>query len=209
MELNQIIKQLEKEFAINKDDRNEKIIINVYPKNRDGSVNLDVGIKLENLKNSQMWSLNEVQRDKEYELGQFSKRELGFLALYIAIKGKFEKVKGNELVKNELREIEKDLIKGDTILQNNINNKYYSLDQEKEGAINLYKEDQKYNIYYLTYQGEKIIISRGRPLSSTLVVIYNYSMVLEKFDDLIKPWINELSISLNEEEKLKRIYFGK
>lgn len=209
MELIQIIKQLDNEFAINKVEGNSQFILTAYPKNRDGSANLDTGIKLETLNNFQHYIVYEVQRDKEFELGKFTNKEMGYLAFYIVIKGKFEKIKGDDLVKNELRKIEKDLIQGDTILQNNVHKKYFSLDQERKGRINLLEENKKYNIYYLTNLGEKINLSKGRPLSSALVVIYNYSLALEKLDVLVKPLIKDLDLSLNEEEGLKRIYIGK
>lgn len=196
-------------FAIHEEKGNEQLIITVYPKNRDGSVNLDVGIKLKNSNKSQLWTLFEVQRDQEYELGQFNEEEIGLLALFVSIKGRFEKITINESVKEELRGIEKDLKSGQTILQNNLNNNCYSLNKEKKGAINLFEENHKYNICYLTLQGDKILISKGRPMSSALVVTYNYGRMLEEFDCLIKPWKNKLLISLSDEENLKRIYIGK
>ena len=51
----------------------------------------------------------------------------------------------------------------------------------------------------MTYQKEKIVLTEARPLSSALVVLYNFSEKLEKFDELIKPYTE--SLDLKELEK--------
>lgn len=56
---------------------------------------------------------------------------------------------------------------------------------------------------------EKVSISKDRPLSSALVVLYNYSLLLEKFEKLIIPLIKQSSLPLAESEILKRIFIGK
>ncbi len=180
-------------------------IIYVYPKNNDGSANLDVGVILES--SDGKWCLYEIQKDKKFELNNFSKKEIGHLALYVAVKGKFEKVKGDYLVKNELRKLEKDLVDGKTILQKSIKENYFSLLKENEGTINLIENNQSFDVFYLTHQKEKIMITEGRPISSALVVLYNFGIKLEEFDKLIKP--HEENIELKELEKMKILYIGK
>lgn|GEM_PF-3777287 len=76
-------------------------------------------------------------------------------------------------MKRELREIEKDPVAGKVILQKYIKENYFSLDHVKEGSINLVEENQSYDVFYLTKQNEKIVITEARPLSSALVVLYN------------------------------------
>jgi len=200
-----LMNQLDK-YSSNREEIEGDTIIYVYPKNNDGSSNLDVGIKLKNSSSSQIWFLYEVQRDKSFELGNFSSEENGLLALYIAVKGKFEKIKGNDLVKRELRELEKNLVAGKVILQKYIKENYFSLEHVKEGAINLVEVNQSYDVFYLTRQKEKIVITEARPLSSALVVLYNFSIKLEKFEELIKPFTE--NIALEEVEKIKKIYIG-
>lgn len=206
MNYNDLMKQLD-EYTIKREEMGGDVLIYVYPKNNNGSSNLDVGIKLENSSSSQIWCLYEVQRDKSFELGNFSSEETGLLALYIAVKGNFEKIKGNDLVKRELREIEKDPVAGKVILQKNIKENYFSLEQVKEGAINLVEVNQSYDVFYLNQQKEKIVITEARPLSSALVVLYNFSIKLEKFEELIKPFRE--NIALEEVEKIKKIYICK
>ncbi|MFT0804183.1 hypothetical protein VSK91_22905 [Bacillus swezeyi] len=212
MNNSKILKQLYDKFFVNEENQSDKTTITIYPKNSDGSINLDTGIKLKNSTDCNSWRLFEVQRDKEYELGTFNTKYLGLVALYIAVKGKFERIDVNEKTKEELRSIEGDLKKGQTILQNNLSKRYFSLNkdnEEKEGSINVYEEGGKYYIYYLSLMGEKIWITKARPMKSALVVTYNYGRMLEEFDRLIKISLSNLSVSLEEEEHLKRIYIGK
>ncbi|MGN9866329.1 hypothetical protein [Bacillus swezeyi] len=212
MNNSKILKQLYDKFFVNEENQSDKTTITIYPKNSDGSINLDTGIKLKNSTDCNSWRLFEVQRDKEYELGTFNTKYLGLVALYIAVKGKFERIDVNEKTKEELRSIEGDLKKGQTILQNNLSKRYFSLNkdnEEKEGSINVYEEGGKYYIYYLSLMGEKIWITKARPMKSALVVTYNYGIMLEEFDRLIKISLSNLSVSLEEEEHLKRIYIGK
>ncbi|TXC89516.1 hypothetical protein FS935_16680 [Metabacillus litoralis] len=204
---NQFTNKLGNDFMIIKEDGIE--IIDVYPKNIDGSANLDVGFKLVEQRFNQSWLLREVQREKEYELGKFSSREIGVLALYAAVKGRFDNLKVNKDVKKKLREKADTLIIGDEILKGTIDSKYFSLGLEKEGALNLEEESKKYNIYYLTFMKEKVIISKGRSLSSALVVLYNYGLLLEKFENQINPLLKQSSIHLAEREVLKKLYIGK
>ncbi|TYS36932.1 hypothetical protein [Bacillus swezeyi] len=212
MNNSKILKQLYDKFFVNEENQSDKTTITIYPKNSDGSINLDTGIKLKNSTDCNSWRLFEAQRDKEYELGTFNTKYLGLVALYIAVKGKFERIDVNEKTKEELRSIEGDLKKGQTILQNNLSKRYFSLNkdnEEKEGSINVYEEGGKYYIYYLSLMGEKIWITKARPMKSALVVTYNYGSMLEEFDRLIKISLSNLSVSLEEEEHLKRIYIGK
>ncbi|MCM3441605.1 hypothetical protein AB3Z07_08325 [Metabacillus halosaccharovorans] len=204
MNYNDLLDKLDN-YHIKKDKLSGDTIIYVYPKNNDGSANLDVGVILES--SDGKWYLYEIQRDKKFELNNFSKKEIGHLALYVAVKGKFEKVKGDYLVKNELRKLEKDLVDGKTILQKSIKENYFSLLKENEGTINLIENNQSFDVFYLTHQKEKIMITEGRPISSALVVLYNFGIKLEEFDKLIKP--HEENIELKELEKMKILYIGK
>ena len=162
-------------------------------------------MKLENPNG--LWCLFRIQRNRILKQGDFPTKEIGLSALYIAVKGIFEKVKSDHQVKSELRKVEKDLEEGKAILQKSIKENYFSIIHEKEGTINLSEEDQTFNVYYLTHQKVKIMITEARPLSSALVILYNFSIKLQKFDELIKPYAK--NIELKEKEKLKRIYIGK
>ncbi|WP_226668933.1 hypothetical protein [Metabacillus litoralis] len=206
---NQFTNKLGNDFKIIKGDGIDQSTIDVYPKSIDGSANLDVGFKLVEQRFNQSWMLREVQREKEYELGKFSSREIGVLALYTAVKGRFDHLKVNKDVKKKLREKADTLIIADEILKDTIDSKYFSLNQEKEGALNLEAESKKYNIYYLTFMKEKVIISKGRSLSSALIVLYNYGLLLERFESQINPLLKQSSIHLAEKEILKRVFIGK
>ncbi|MBM7647489.1 hypothetical protein JOC78_000410 [Bacillus ectoiniformans] len=203
MNLNEACKLLEEKFNIKEDTQN----IYVYPKNSDGSTNLDAGMKLSSV-HDQSWTLYEVQRDQEFELGQFDTKELGILALYVAVKGRFETLTVDQQVKEELREAG-DVKSGLAILQHHVSKAYFSLGTEKKEAINVGEEGNKYSVYYVAADAQRIMISKSRPLPGALVVTYNYGRMLEEFDRLIKPWKAKQTISVYEEEQLKRIYMGK
>ncbi|MBU7591738.1 hypothetical protein [Metabacillus halosaccharovorans] len=205
MNYNDLLNKLDN-YNIKTEKIGEDTIIYVYPKNNDGSANLDVGIKLKNSNGYQIWDLYEIQRNKDYKLGDFSIKDIAFLGLYITVKGKFEKIKGNNHVKSELRTVEKNIVDGKEILQKNINELYFSLKHEKEGAINLIEGNQAFDVFYLTHQKEKIVFTEARPLSSALVVLYNFSIKLEKFDELFKLFTE--SLELEELEKMKKIYIS-
>ncbi|MBM7605183.1 hypothetical protein JOC75_003206 [Metabacillus crassostreae] len=93
MNYNQFTKELGNEFLIIKKDEIVQSIIDVYPKNIDGSANLDVGFKLVEQKSTQSRLLREVQREREYEISKFSSQEIGVLALYTVVRGKFDNLK--------------------------------------------------------------------------------------------------------------------
>ncbi|MGQ4666364.1 hypothetical protein ACUIJN_11005 [Metabacillus halosaccharovorans] len=204
MKYNDLINELDK-YNIKKDQIGGNTFIYVYPKNSDGSANLDVGIILES--SDGKWCLYEIERDKKFELNKFPKKEIAHFALYIAVKGKFEKVKGDAHVKSELRELEKDLVDGKAILQKRIKENYFSLLKVNEGTINLIENNQSFDVFYLTHQKEKIMIREGIPMSSALVLLYNFGIKLEGFDKLIKP--HGENIELKELEKMKILYIGK
>lgn len=207
MNSDKLLKQMQEKFSVHKEERADETTITIYPKNSDGGVNLDTGIKLKNNINSNLWRLFEVQRDQEYELGSFNGEDLGIVALYVSVKGKFDRINSNEQTREEIRSIGNDLIKGQTILHNNLNDRYFSFNKEKEGAINVFEQDGKYYIYFLSL-GKKIWISKARPMKSALVVTYNFAILLEEFDNVKKTSLNDLDISSGEEELLRRIYIG-
>ncbi|WP_026562751.1 hypothetical protein [Bacillus sp. J37] len=127
MNYNDLLNKLDN-YNIKTEKIGEDTIIYVYPKNNDGSANLDVGIKLKNSNGYQIWGLYEIQRNKDYKLGDFSIKDIAFLGLYITVKGKFEKIKGNNHVKSELsvfcnRKVQKNAKKSTEVCHPN----YFSL----------------------------------------------------------------------------------
>ncbi len=209
MKIKDIIKHLDGAYTIKEIKCNDETIIEVYPNNFNGSVNLDSGLKLKKDIDNKSFILYEKHREQEYEIDHFNKEVLSFLALYLVIKRKFEEAILEEDVKNELRALEDDLAKGEHILQKVIDPKFFSLKQPKLEAINIKEVNNKCNVFYLNSFGEEILISKGRVIGSALVVTYNFSLMLQKFDSLIWPWRNKLALSQREEENLKRLYINK
>ncbi|MEH7419488.1 hypothetical protein V7266_30110 [Neobacillus drentensis] len=207
MELNNIIDQLSGSYLSSKESINGQTIIDVYPKNRDGSANLDSGARLKNNPSSSEWTVFHVQRDQECKLAQFSDEKAALFALYVLLKGRFEERGGNEEVKRELRKIENDFLKAREILESNVEPYYFSLNQQKAGAVNLEEVNSRYNVFYLTLQDDKVDITKGRSLGGALVAIYNYGRMLENFESLKDQTASKLSPM--EEETLKRVYLGK
>lgn len=138
-------------------------------------------------------------------------KNIGLSALNIATFAVMGSSWASNDVRNELRLINKnDVSEAENILKNNLKQKYYSLSKEVPGAINLESLDSnKYNIYYLSLTGEKITIVKNREAPSIYVVMYNYGIKLECFNNIIKKWKQEINIDLILNEKLKRIFLRK
>ncbi|MFY4775171.1 hypothetical protein [Metabacillus sp. RGM 3146] len=204
--MEEVIRKLKEKYAVNiQESKHKQFAITVYPKNSIGEANQDVGYKLFNQEND--WFLVNLQRDKEYPLAQFTTKETGFFALYLATIEK--KDISNDPPLTELSQIEDNLENGEPILKKSINIKFFSLKEEKKGAIYIYEENGKFNVYYLNLLGEKIWITKGRALSTSLEVVYNYAKRLEEFEEIIAPWKSTLSIQLKDEELLKRTFIRK
>lgn len=208
MDVTELKQELCNSFIINKTEDDERINITIYAKNDDGSINLDVGLKLEQ-DIRKRWVLVKLQKDKEYEIGGFNKEDIAILSLYIAVRGMFRQLEIDDNVKGKLRNVNQDLNEGQIILQSTIKEHYFSLYEKKEGRICLSKEGDKYNVYYYSFLGKEIPISMKRPISSALVVVYNHARMLEEYEYIITPWIINKSIALEKLEHLKMIYFGK
>ena len=62
---------------------------------------------------------------------------------------------------------------------------------------------------YLSLLDEKVIISESRPFSSALVVTYNFSLKLERFDEFINSLEIYFTPSVKDREQLRRLFIGK
>ncbi|KZZ84992.1 hypothetical protein [Bacillus sp. SJS] len=203
----EIYKKLEEKYAVQKENHDGQTEIILYPKNSDGSPNQDAGYKLTNDDQNQIWILNKIERDRIFELGQFKGDTSGLLSLWAAVEGQMNPLQAKDEVKQSLRNIESDIKEGKEILEKQVNLSYFSIEKEKAGAVNLMADSNKYHVIYLSPLGDRVSITKSRPLNSALVVVYNFSMLLEKFDQLFKNW--NVSIPNEEVEKLKRVFIGK
>ncbi|MBS2970667.1 hypothetical protein J9317_18145 [Metabacillus sp. KIGAM252] len=195
-------------YAMHQQNADGKVEITLYPRNYDGSANLDVGYKLIN-NDMNTWKLLKVERGQEMKIGEFEEETTGLLGLYIIAEGQLYKLPVDQRVRESLACIDDDMDAVKSILEQQIHPKYFSADIEKEDAINLCKDQGKYSVYYLFKSGEKIFFSKGRPLNSASIIAYNFCLLLKKFDEFFDQWGSELDITQTEIDKVKKVYFGK
>ncbi|MBN8209829.1 hypothetical protein JI666_13815 [Bacillus sp. NTK071] len=206
MDIEKLVQLLKSQYTVNVEKKSELLLI-IYPKNKDGTTNLDMGFKLVSVGHA--FYLYELQRNQEYKLAQFNNEQMGLLGLYTALEGTYGDIKVEESIKNKLRNIDKDVQQAITILNEKVSNHLFSILAEKRGAINVTLNDSKYDIYYLSLLDEKVIISESRPFSSALVVTYNFSKKLETFDEFINALEFDFIPSISDIEQLKRLFIGK
>lgn len=185
-------------------------LITIYPKNYDGSPNLDTGFRLESNNTIPEWKLYEIQRDKAFFIALFKREEIGLLSIFLRVKRSFdiEELDIDQQTKNSLKKINHP-VQGIAILEQQLSEGLFSYDVEVRGAINIFKENTTYTVCYISHYGKNIEISKNRPLNSAFSLTYNYCKILEYFLCLIEDWKEKLSITVIEEEELKRVFLEK
>ena len=201
-----LVQLLKSQYTVHVEKKRELSII-IYPRNQDGTTNLDVGFKLESVEHT--FYLYELQRNQEYNMAQFNSEQMGLLGLYTALEGTYGEVKVEESIKNKLRNITNDVQQAINILNEKVSKNSFSILFEKRGAINVTLNDRKYDVYYLSLLDEKVMISESRPFSSALVVTYTFSLKLERFEDFIHSLGIHFTPSVKDREQLKRLFIGK
>ncbi|MED4054449.1 hypothetical protein P4654_09910 [Niallia taxi] len=161
----------------------EKYSFCVAPKR--GESYPETTIKLTFNKVSNQYELYEVVRGKEYKVDAFSEEYKSVLALYIFSKSKFEVRKFDANVQDEIEGADS-LNDVQRIFKTHLDEKYYSFLELKPGRVILEKgTNDGYNVLFLGKNDSKIYIDKSRKLNRAAVVLYNFSIKLSQFNDLI------------------------
>ncbi|MGG0738456.1 hypothetical protein [Niallia taxi] len=180
MEFSGIYNLIQTEFKV---IQREKYSICVAPKR--GESYPETTIKLTFNKVSNQYELYEVVRGKEYKVDAFSDEYKSVLALYIFSKSKFEVRKYDANVQAEIEGADS-LNDVQRILKTHLDEKYYSFLELKPDRVILEKgTNDRYNVLFLGKNDSKIYIDKSRKFNSATVVLYNFSIKLSRFYDLI------------------------
>lgn len=199
MDLSSVYKLIDSEFKVL---QREKDIICVAPVS--GEDYPETTIKLTLDKVSNIYELFEVVRGNEYKVDSFSDEYKSIVALYIFSKSKLEVRKYDANVQNEI-EHAKSLNHIQKIFKTNLDEQFYSFLVLKPKRILLEKgTNDKYNVLFLGKSDTKVYIDKSRKLNSAAVVLYNYSVKLKLFYNLVN--IIEVKKDSDFIETLRELY---
>ncbi len=126
-------------FIVENDNQSLKEV-SVYQKNYyKDNVYFDMSIKCKTDIVNKKMRLYEVQRNKEFLIGQYADSEFGQLAFYIVVYSYFNQDKPSNSVRKMLRNIGEDVNKANKILEDHIGKNYFSLYRKEIGKINIDK----------------------------------------------------------------------
>ncbi|AIF66175.1 hypothetical protein GZ22_05775 [Terribacillus saccharophilus] len=199
MDLSSVYKLIDSEFKVL---QREKDIICVAPVS--GEDYPETTIKLTLDKVSNIYELFEVVRGNEYKVDSFSDEYKSIVALYIFSKSKLEVRKYDANVQNEIEQA-KSLNHIQKIFKTNLDEQFYSFLVLKPKRILLEKgTNDKYNVLFLGKSDTKVYIDKSRKLNSAAVVLYNYSVKLKLFYNLVN--IIEVKKDSDFIETLRELY---
>jgi hypothetical protein len=201
-----LIEQLGREFKVIRDMENGRNMIEIYSVDN-GWVDQETFLRLTRT-NHDMWDLAEVQRGQAYSKAQFLHRDVSYCAAYLAAKSSWDYEFELQEAKPDWSGVGESLSEAQKLMEQHIAPKYFSLYREEKGAINLEKANDTYNVYYLSLTDERTTIVEQRDTPNVFIVIYNYAILLQKFDLVIAPWEEKLTLDVADREKLKRVYLG-
>ena len=180
MDLNGVYNLIETEFKV---IQREKDSICVTPKREESYP--ETTIKLTFNKVSNLYELFENIRGQEYKVDVFSDEYNSVLALYIFSKSKLEVRKYDASVQDEIESADS-LNDMQRIFKTHLDEKYYSFLELKPDRVILEKgTNDRYNVLFLGKSDSKIYIDKSRKFNSAAVVLYNFSIKLSRFYDLI------------------------
>ncbi|MEI2466820.1 hypothetical protein [Niallia taxi] len=180
MDLNGVYNLIETEFKVIQREKNS---ICVAPKR--GESYPETTIKLTFNKVSNQYDLYEKIRGQEYKVDAFSDEYKSVLALYIFSKSKLEVRKYDASVQDEIESADS-LNDVQRIFKTHLDEKYYSFLELKPDRVILEKgTNDRYNVLFLGKNDSKIYIDKSRKFNSAAVVLYNFSIKLSQFYELI------------------------
>ena len=199
MDINRISYLIETEFNVIKMEKDVICVAQL------GDLNyLETTVKLTLNKEKNHYELLQVCRGKEYIVEVFSDKYKSLIALYFFAKSILEIREYNREVQNQIR---KDTMLSDIqkILKAFSDEQYYSFFILKPNKIIIEKSTaDRYNVLFLGEGDTKIYITKSRNLNSAALVLYNYSLKICQFFDLIDK--TGVSNDYNFKETLKRLY---
>ncbi|WP_144498313.1 hypothetical protein [Bacillus paralicheniformis] len=108
-----------------------------------------------------------------------------------------------ELEDNEIKSL-------NNLLDLKIGENYFSIFKEKKISVNLEQtKNGLYNIFYMTPDFKKVYLIKDREAPSAFLVLYNFSLKLKEVISLLNLWKNDFNISMQFEEKIRRLILGK
>ena len=91
-----------------------------------------------------------------------------------------------------------------------IGENYFSIFKEKKISVNLEQtKNGLYNIFYMTPDFKKVYLIKDREAPSAFLVLTNFSLKLKEVISLLNLWKNDFNISMQFEEKIRRLILGK
>ncbi|ARA86967.1 MAG: hypothetical protein KZY76_15795 [Bacillus sp. (in: Bacteria)] len=151
------------------------------------------------------------QRGNEFIKEQFDNKEEGICALGIyAVSILGDRIRDIE-TQDKILELEDNEIKSlNNLLDLKIGENYFSIFKEKKISVNLEQtKNGLYNIFYMTPDFKKVYLIKDREAPSAFLVLYNFSLKLKEVISLLNLWKNDFNISMQFEEKIRRLILGK
>nr|WP_318540691.1 hypothetical protein [Terribacillus saccharophilus] len=199
MDLSGVFNLIDSEFKVIQRDTD---IICVAPVSEENVAETIIKLNLNKVRN--IYELFEVVRGNEYKVDEFTDEYKSILALYIFSKNKLEVKKNDANVQNEIQNAIS-LIHIENIFKTNLDEQYYSFLVHKPNRIILEKgTNDKYNVLFLGKSNSKVYIDISRNLNSAAGVLYNFSLKLMLFYDLIN--VIEVKTDSDFIETLKKLY---
>lgn len=177
--------------------------IRVYQKAKD-HIYQETFVELQENTENNMYYLILNQRGNEFIKEQFNNKEEGVCALGIyAVSILGDRIRDIE-TQDKILELEDNEIKSlNNLLDLKIGENYFSIFKEKKIAVNLEQtKNGLYNIFYMTPDFKKVYLIKDRESP-------NASLKLKEVISLLNLWKNEFNISMQFEEKIRRLILGK
>ncbi|MGE7203135.1 hypothetical protein [Bacillus haynesii] len=184
--------------------------IRVYQKAKD-HIYQETFVELQENTENNMYYLILNQRGNEFIKEQFNNKEEGVCALGIyAVSILGDRIRDIE-TQDKILELEDNEIKSlNNLLDLKIGENYFSIFKEKKIAVNLEQtKNGLYNILYMTPDFKKVYLIKDRESPNAFLVLYNFSLKLKEVISLLNLWKNEFNISMQFEEKIRRLILGK
>lgn len=184
--------------------------IRVYQKAKD-HIYQETFVELQENTENNMYYLILNQRGNEFIKEQFNNKEEGVCALGIyAVSILGDRIRDIE-TQDKILGLEDNEIKSlNNILDLKIGENYFSIFKEKKIAVNLEQtKNGLYNIFYMTPDFKKVYLIKDRESPNAFLVLYNFSLKLKEVISLLNLWKNEFNISMQFEEKIRRLILGK
>jgi len=186
-------KQILSQFAVY--ERNNEIGVANYGQGN-GMVDQDIIIILRN--NSEIICR---KYGKEKIIGEFPQEKYCFTAFYCYVKKTFISNYDLEHQDDFMNLPSNDIIGLDNLMQK-YQPKYYAIENPTENCMNLEEIDTNgYNVYYLSNNNEKNIISKKRTSPTVFAVFYNYTRNLASMNKYIDDFSEKFGYPLTQGEK--------